>query len=115
MIVVVALQREGAKETLNLAAYPSLAHLTWPGLVGRAGTLGGHLQQMAHARVGRLEDGRAYQHLQFLHQGAGGGLACKARHQLRDLLFPRQEEFGRGTGFLFLGPPPPAIAGGSAG
>jgi hypothetical protein len=56
---------------------------------------------VAHQGVGRLEDRRADQDLQLLHQHAGGRLRLEARDQLLDFLFLRQEEVGRGPGFSF--------------
>ena len=67
VIVVIPLQFEMAKQALDLHAHPLLERLAGLGLVGGVDLIDGGLQQVAHQRVGRFEDRRAHQPLQFLH------------------------------------------------
>jgi hypothetical protein len=66
MVIVIALQFEGTKDAIDPQAFPSLALLARFGLVGGVDAVGGLLQKEGHQRVGRLEDGGAHQHFQWL-------------------------------------------------
>ena len=94
MMVVVALQAEGAKETLNLKGRSSLAVLPGTGLVGGIQPVGGLLKQKSNEARRRLEDGRSQQYLQLLDGGASGGLGAEASNQFGDFRLSRQQTAG---------------------
>jgi hypothetical protein len=66
MVVVVALQFEGAKEAIDSEAGPPLVVLARLGLVGSVHAVGGSLQQESHQGIGRFVNCRAHQHLHLL-------------------------------------------------
>lgn len=72
MVVVVALEIEGAEEALDLERCPALAMLAGTGLVGRVQPVGSLLEEQSDDAGGGLEDGRAQQDLQLLNGGAIG-------------------------------------------
>src|ERR1017187_111118 len=100
MVVIVALQFEGAKHARHLDAGPALVVLARLGLVVGVRSVGCLLKQKTHQRVSRLEDQRTHQHFQLLNAYSGwlGGL--EARHQLLDFLVLGQEDF-RSEVFFF--------------
>jgi len=100
MVVVIALEREGAKQAIDLETFPSLALLPRLGLVGGIDLVGGGLQQPSHQRVGRLEDGGAHQHFQLLDRQAVGLPGLEASHQLLDFLVLGQKDLGRRVFFF---------------
>jgi hypothetical protein len=94
MVVIVTLQREGAKHALQLQRFPPFPMLSRLGLVGSIPALGGLLQEETHQRVGGLENSRAHQHFELLNRGPSRLLGGESGHQLRDFLFLREEEVG---------------------
>ena len=66
MIVVVAFQGEEPEDAIDGQWRSPLALPAWFGLVSRVDAVGGLLQQISDHLVGRLENGRAHQHLQLL-------------------------------------------------
>ena len=103
MLVVIALQWEGAKQTVHPQALSSFALLAGCGLIGGIDAVGRWLEPPLHQRVGGLEAGGAHQHFQLLHRQAVGRLRAKVRHQLLDFLLLGQEELWRWV--FFLRPP----------
>ena len=103
MVVVVALQLEGAKEAIDSADGPPLVMLARLRLVGGINAVGGSLQQESHQGIGRLVKGRAHQHLHLLDRHPVGLGGLEAGHQLLDFLILGQAELGRGL--FFLSPP----------
>ena len=100
MVVVVALQGEGAKDAIDSEAGPPLVMLARLGLVGGINAVGGPLQQESHQCIGRLVNRRAHQHLQLLDRHPVGLGRLEASHQLLDFLILGQEELGRGVFFF---------------
>ena len=58
------------------------------------------LQEEAHQRIGRFEEGGAHQHFQLLHGNPGRFPRLEAGHQLLDFLVLGQEEFWRRVFFF---------------
>ena len=100
MVVVVALQCEGAKDAIDLEVSPPLVMLARLGLIGGVDAVGGSLQQESHQCIGRLVNRRAHQHFQLLDHHPVGLGRLKADHQLLDFLILGQEELGRGIFFF---------------
>ena len=100
MVVVVTRQCKRPEPALHLETMAAPAPLARLGRVGRLHSIHRPLQQAAHQRVGGLENGRADQPLQFLHQMAVRNLAGKTRPQLLDFLLLGQEDLGREVFFL---------------
>ena len=84
-----------------MASFPSLAGLARLGLVGGIDPVGGRLQEKAPQRGGRLEEGGAHQHFQWLDGQPVEGLPLKLRHHLADCLVLGQAEVRRGVFFFF--------------
>src|SRR5208337_3067813 len=105
VVIVVASQREAAKNALDLDGLPPLADLTGLGVVGRIDAVGGLLEQPADQAVGRLEHGGAHQQLQLRDAISFWGLGLKAGYQFLDFLLLGEDELGRQL-FFFI----PAVA-----
>ena len=98
MVVVIALDGEGAKEALHLQGRPAFALLPGLGLAGGVTAVGGWLLQPPRQSPGGLEDRPAHQQFQLLHQLPGRRLALKLGHQSLDFLVLGEEDFGGGGG-----------------
>ena len=105
MVVVSALQGEGAKHARELELGPALGLLARLGLVGGIDPIRRPLQQKTHQRVGRLEDGGAHQHFQLLDGHPIGLARLETSHQLLDFLVLGQEQFRAGAFFFDPGQP----------
>ena len=100
MVVVVALQCEGAKDAIDSEVGPPLVMLARLGLIGGVDALSSSLQQESHQCIGRLVNRRAHQHLHLLDRHPVRLGRLEAGHQLLDFLILSQEEFGRGVFFF---------------
>jgi len=87
VIIIVPIQIKAAEEPLDLQALTAFALFAGFGRLRRIGPVGGSLQKAFDDRVGRFENGRAHQKLQFLHQLAFRLLVLDTQHQLLDFCF----------------------------
>ena len=94
MIVIIAFQGEEPEEAIDGQLRSGLAFPAWFGLVGRVDAVGGLLHQIGHHLVGRLENGRAHQHLQLLEGHAVGRGGLETGHQVLDFLVLGQADLG---------------------
>jgi hypothetical protein len=100
MIVIIALQDEGAEHAIYLSANPPFVLLTRLGLVGGINAVSRLLQQLSHQRVGRFENGSADQHLQLLDRDPGGLVSLESSSYLLDFLVLGPGNLGRDVFFF---------------
>src|SRR6266566_705961 len=100
VVVVVALQVERSKNTIDRDLLPPFALLTRLGLIAGIDALGSSLQQIAHQGVGRLEEGGAHQPFELLDGHAIGLAGLEAAHQLADFLLLGEEKLWSGVFFF---------------
>ena len=95
VVIVISLQLEAAKNSLNPNRFAALARLSGLGLVLGVDSVGGLLEQPADQRIGRFENRRAHQDFQ-----PGDGISVQlfgfeTGDQLLDFFFLGEEDFGR--------------------
>ena len=99
VVVVIALQLEGAKEAMDRAAFASLALFPRVGLIPRIAPVARRLQEEGHQRIGRLENRGADQHFELLDRHPVGSRGLETPDQLLDFLVLGEEELQRGIFF----------------
>jgi len=100
MVVVIALQFEGAKEAIDREGSAPFVVVAGGRLIVGIDAVGRPLQEITHHLIGRLEHGGAQEHFQFLDGDPGGRVGLKTGHQLPDFLVFGQEELWRGVFFF---------------
>src|SRR6266487_995638 len=100
VVVVVALQVERSKNTMDRDLLPPFALLTRLGLIAGIDAVSSSLQQITHQGVGRLEEGGAHQPFELLDGHAIGLAGLEAAHQLADFLLLGEEELRSGVFFF---------------
>src|SRR5262245_3544303 len=100
MVVIIALEDEGAEYSINLSADPPFVLLARLGSVGGVNSLSSLLQQPSHQHIGRFENRRADQHLQLLDSYPGWLLGLEPSSYLLDLLVLGPDNLGRKVFFF---------------
>ena len=95
LIIIVAAQGKTAKDPLYFKGISALAYLSGLGLVGFVETVHRLLEQPPNQLIGRPENRRAHQDLQFSHGTGLSGLRLEPDDQLLDFLFLGEPDLGR--------------------